>query len=195
MLEDLRQVRLPSHADVEPDDRRTGGASTVVAVWRHPAGSPPTGFILEDSASPEARAVLGGFLASRTSTRLTLAVNATASVTTSSYAIWRRPSVPRTALGWVSSDAASPVNSLPRSTPATPGLASVAVLACAEVDITAAAISPARRTASGHVRRPDTRPSSSSVSRLRLAIQRPVVDESPCATAVAPALVTRTAPS
>ena len=68
--------------------------------------------------------------------------------------MWRRPSVPRTAFGWVSTDPASPVDWGSSSVCATPALG---------VDIPAAMTSAVTRTASGHRRRPDTRPTGSLV--------------------------------
>ena len=148
----LRRTRTSSQMTAEPE-----GPIRVVGGGVTPAGAPPTGFILEDSASPPSESSTRWVLASRTSTCSTSTANGVAPVSTSSYAMWRRPSVPRTALGRVSTDAASPVSCGSGSVPATPALGSAAVLACTEVDIPATAISTATTTASRHVRRSDTR--------------------------------------
>ena len=59
MLQDVRQVRLPLHGDVEPDDRRTGRGEQGRDRWRAiggtPAGVSPTGFILRGQVRPGER--------------------------------------------------------------------------------------------------------------------------------------------
>ena len=72
----------------------------------------------------------------------------------SSYAMWRRPSVPRTALGCVSTVAASPVDCGSSSVCATPALG---------LDIPETVTRAAKRMASGHLRRPDTPATGSPV--------------------------------
>ena len=169
----FRCTRTSSQMTAEPE-----GASSVAdgsGAGRSggtPAGVSPTGFILESSSGPASESSTRWVLASRTSTRSTSTANGVAPVSTSSYAMWKRPSVPHTALGRVSTDAASPVNCWPGSTPATPALGSAPVLACAGVDIPAAAISAVTRTASRHLRCPDTRATGSSVTCLRSHISR-----------------------
>ena len=160
-------TRTSSQMTAEPE-----GPSSVEGAGDTPAGAPPTGFILEASAPPASERSTRWVLASRTSTCSTSTANGVAPVSTSSYAMWRRLSVPRTALGRVSTDAASPVSSGPGAVPATPALGSAAVLACAGVDIPAAAISAVTRTASRHLRCPDTRATGSSVTCLRSHISR-----------------------
>ena len=52
MLQDIGQVRLASHSDVEPDDRRAGGTEHGRIGWLFPVVAPAIEFILEDSAWP-----------------------------------------------------------------------------------------------------------------------------------------------
>ncbi len=71
--------------------------------------------------------------------------------------------MPRTALGWVSTDPASPVDCGSSSVRATPALG---------IEIPAAVTSAVKRMASGHLRRPDTRPTGSPVICAPLLIEQ-----------------------
>ena len=84
MLQDIGQVRLASHSDVEPDDRRAGGTEHGRIRWLSPVVAPAIEFILEDSAWPWSESSTRWVLPSRTSTRLTSSANFTAFVSMSS---------------------------------------------------------------------------------------------------------------
>ena len=110
MLEHAGDVRLASHWTSNQTIDEPEEPISVGAAGLRPVFVSPTGFILEDNARPASDCSTRWVLASRTSTRSTSTANCVMFVNTSSYTMCKRPSVPRTALGRLSTLAASPVN-------------------------------------------------------------------------------------